>query len=82
MKVKRLWKRGVCISWLLAVGFICFIGGLVLGHYQQYQHEKFLQKLTGTGVPISEVEKLIDQNYKLIEKMKDIFARLGLEVKI
>ena len=81
MKVKRLWKRDLCITLLLAVGFICFIAGLALGHYQQYQHEKFLQELTGSGVSIVEVEKLIHLNHKLTEKMKDIFARLGLKVK-
>lgn len=82
MKVKRLWKRGVCITLLLAVGFVCFMAGLVIGHYQQYQHEKFLQELMGTDVPMSEIEELIDQNYELTRKMKDIFIRLGLEGKI
>lgn len=79
MKIKRLWKRDVCITLLLAVGFGCFITGLVIGHYQQYQHEKFLQEMVGDGVPVSEIEELIEQNHQLTEKMKDIFIRLGLE---
>lgn len=82
MKVKRMVKRDVCITLLLAIGFVCFIAGLVIGHYQQYQHEKFLQELTGPGVSVSEVEELIEKNHKLTEKMKDIFIRLGLEGRI
>ena len=81
MKIKRLWKRDVCITLLLAVGFICFIAGLVIGHVQQAGYEKFLQELTGTGVSMEEIEKLIDQNYELTNQMKDIFDRLGLRGK-
>lgn len=82
LKIKRMVKRDLCITLLLAVGFICFITGLVVGHYQQYQHEKFLQEMVGGGVPMSEIEELIEQNHQLTEKMKDIFTRLGLEEEI
>lgn len=79
MKVKRLWKRDLCITLLLAVGFVCFIAGLVIGHIQQAGYEKFLQEMVGSGVTVEEIEKLIDQNHKLTEKMEDIFVRLGLK---
>ena len=79
MKVKRMVKRDVCITLLLAVGFICFIAGLVIGHFQQAGHEKFLQEMVGSGVTMEEVEELIEQNYKLSNQIKDIFKRLGLE---
>lgn len=78
MRVKKLWKRGACITLLLAVGFVCLISGLVIGHYQQCQHEKFLQELVGGGVSVEEIEELIDQNHELTNKMKDIFNRLGI----
>jgi len=81
LRVKKLWRRDLCLALLLAVGFACFIAGSALGHYQQRQHEKFLQYMTGGGVPISEVEELIEQNHKLIDTMKDIFVRLGLREK-
>lgn len=81
MAIKKMWSREVCITVVMVVGFFSFMAGLAIGHYQQHQNEEFLQELMGPGVPMSEVEELIEQNYVLTEKMKDIFARLGLEGK-